>query len=142
MSAWHGLPLRLLASRLAGCGTGGPGRGERAPPQNKPDHVRRVLRAPVRALRYAKANREGSLPTFMAFLTLPRERAEQAHHGVLQACSDDGTVSERALRFTIEAEKKDLKLTADVPADRVADFGPLYEVLGELGLTPAAGRAR
>ncbi|HZU06715.1 MAG TPA: ABC transporter substrate-binding protein [Chloroflexota bacterium] len=106
------------------------------------EQVKRMLRALVRALQYIKRDREGSLPVFMEFLSLSREEAEQAYAAMVPAYSDDGTVSERALRFTIEAEKKDLKLTADVPADRVADFGPLYEVLGELGLTPAAGRAR
>jgi hypothetical protein len=50
--------------------------------------------------------------------------------------------SERSLRFTIEAEKKQLKLTDDVPFSRVADFGPLYEVLASMGLTPAPDAAR
>ena len=106
------------------------------------DQVKRVLRGLVRALQYVKADREGSLPVFMQFLKLPREEAEQAYDGIAWAYSDDGTVSERSLRYTIEAEKKELKLAEDVPSSQVADFGPLYGALAELGITPGAERAR
>jgi ABC-type nitrate/sulfonate/bicarbonate transport system substrate-binding protein len=106
------------------------------------DEVKRVLRAVVRSLRYLKAEREGSLPSFMQFLGVSREEAEEAYDGIAFAYSDDGTISERSMRFTIEAEKKQLKLTEDVPFARVADFGPLHEMLGAMGITPAPDAAR
>ena len=104
--------------------------------------VKRVLRAMVRALQYTKANREGTLPVFMQFLSISRGEAEEAYDGSVYAYSDDGTVSERTLRYAIEAETQQLKLTADVPAASIADFGVLYELFGELGITPAPGSAR
>jgi ABC-type nitrate/sulfonate/bicarbonate transport system substrate-binding protein len=104
--------------------------------------VKRVLRAMIRALQYTKTNREGTLPVFMQFLSIGREEAEEAYDASVYSYSDDGTVSERTLRYAIEAEKQQLKLTADVPASSVADFTVLYELLGELGLTPAPGSAR
>jgi NitT/TauT family transport system substrate-binding protein len=106
------------------------------------DEVKRVLRAVVRSLRYLKTEREGSLPSFMQFLGVTREEAEEAYDAIANAYSDDGTLSERSLRFTIESEKKQLKLTEDVPFARVADFGPLYEVLTTMGITPAPDSAR
>jgi ABC-type nitrate/sulfonate/bicarbonate transport system substrate-binding protein len=106
------------------------------------DQVKRVLRATVRALQYLKSDREGSIPSFMNFLQIDREEAEQAYDGIASAYSDDGTLSERSMRFTIEAEKKQLKLTEEVPFSRVADFAPLYEVLREQGITPAPDSAR
>jgi NitT/TauT family transport system substrate-binding protein len=106
------------------------------------DEVKRVLRAVVRALRYVKAEREGSLPSFVQFLGVSPEEAEVAYDGIADAYSDDGTISERSLRFTIESEKKQLKLTEDVPFARVADFGPLHEVLGTMGIGPAPDSAR
>jgi ABC-type nitrate/sulfonate/bicarbonate transport system substrate-binding protein len=110
--------------------------------QNRPDLVRRVLRALVRALQYAKTDREGSIPSLQAFMGVSREQAEQAYDGVVAAYSDDGTVSERAVRFTIDAEKKQLGIADDVPSARVVDFAPLYAVLGEMGITPAPDSAR
>lgn len=104
--------------------------------------VKRVLRAMIRALQSVKNDRESALPVFMQFLSITREEAAEAYDGVAYAYSADGTVSERTLRYAIEAEKQQLKLTADVPDFTIADFGPLYEVLGELGITPAAGSAR
>jgi ABC-type nitrate/sulfonate/bicarbonate transport system substrate-binding protein len=106
------------------------------------EQVRRLLRAIVRALQYAKADREGTLPVTMQFLSLTREEAAQAYDGVASAYSDDGTLSERSLRFTIDAEKRQLGIAEEIPAARVVDFGPLYEVLGEMGIQPAPGSAR
>jgi ABC-type nitrate/sulfonate/bicarbonate transport system substrate-binding protein len=104
--------------------------------------VRGVLRAMVRALQYLKADREGSLPAFMEFLHLSREEAELAYERIAYAHSDDGTLSEQRLRYTIETEKQMVDLVEDVSFDRVADFGPLYEALNELGITPPPGSAR
>jgi NitT/TauT family transport system substrate-binding protein len=106
------------------------------------DQVKRVLRALVRSLQYVKSDREGSLPTFMDFLSYTREEADEAYEGIAFAYSQDGTISERTLRYAIDAEKKQLGVTEDVPFARVADFGPLYEVLAELGITPAPESAR
>jgi ABC-type nitrate/sulfonate/bicarbonate transport system substrate-binding protein len=106
------------------------------------DEVKRVLRAVVRALRYLKSDRDGSLPSFASFLGVSRAEAEEAYDNIVFAYSDDGTLSERSMRFTIESEKKQLKLTDDVPFARVADFGPLYETLAGMGITPAPDSAR
>jgi ABC-type nitrate/sulfonate/bicarbonate transport system substrate-binding protein len=106
------------------------------------DQVKRVLRAIIRGLQYLKTDREGSIPSFMGFLQIDREEAEQAYDGIAAAYSEDGTLSDRSMRFTIEAEKKQLKLTEDVPFSRVADFAPLYEVLREQGITPTPDSAR
>jgi NitT/TauT family transport system substrate-binding protein len=110
--------------------------------ETQPDQVRRALRGTVRALRYLKAEREGSLPVLMQFLSLTRDEAADAYDGVAFAFSADGTLSERSLRFTIESEKQQLGITPDVPFAQVADFGPLYDVLAEMGITPAADSAR
>ena len=110
--------------------------------ENDRDQVKRVLRALVRGLIYVKAERDGSLPTFMDFLALSREEAQQAYDAIAYAYSDDGTVSERTLRFAIDAEKEQLSLTEEVAFSRVTDFEPLYELLGEMGITPAPGSAR
>jgi NitT/TauT family transport system substrate-binding protein len=106
------------------------------------DQPTRVLRAIVRALRVIKTDRAGSLAVFMQALGIPRDEAEQAYDAIVAAYSADGTLSERSLRFTIEAEKKQMERTDEIAFSQVADFGPLYEVLAELGITPAAGSAR
>jgi ABC-type nitrate/sulfonate/bicarbonate transport system substrate-binding protein len=110
--------------------------------ENDRGQVKRVLRAIVRALQYLKSDREGSLPTFVQFLGLSREEAGAAYDSIAYAFSDDGTLGDRGMRFTLDAEKKQLGIAEDVPPSRVADFGPLYELLPELGLTPAPDAAR
>jgi ABC-type nitrate/sulfonate/bicarbonate transport system substrate-binding protein len=110
--------------------------------QTQRDQARRLTRALLRAIQYVKADREGSLPAFMEHLGVNREEAGQAYDGIVDAFIADGTVTERSLRYTIEAEKKQLKLVEDVPFSRVADFSTLYEVLAEQGISPAEGSAR
>ena len=106
------------------------------------DQLKHMTRAMLRAIQYIKADREGSLPAFMEVLGVNREEAGQAYDGIVDAFIADGTVSERSLRYTIEAEKKQLQITEDIPFSRVTDFSILYEVLAEQGITPTPGSAR
>ena len=76
---------------------------------------------------------------FSQFLSLTPEEAAQAYEDALAGYSDDGTLTEESLRFTIQTERRQLQLPEDVPATRVADFGLLYEVLAELGIPQPRG---
>jgi ABC-type nitrate/sulfonate/bicarbonate transport system substrate-binding protein len=105
------------------------------------NQVKRMLRALIRAQQFVRANRDESLPTFMSFLRVTREEAAQAYDGIAFAFSDDGTLSDRSMRYTLDAERKQHGLPEDVLLSRVADFGPLYEVLAELGISPAPDSA-
>jgi hypothetical protein len=78
----------------------------------------------------------------MDYLGLTREEAEQAYDSMVAAYGWDGTVPERTLRFAIDAEKEQVGVTEEVAFSRIVDFGPLYEVLAEMGITPAPGSAR
>jgi ABC-type nitrate/sulfonate/bicarbonate transport system substrate-binding protein len=110
--------------------------------ETQPEQVRRTLRALVRALAYVKTDREGTLPALMQHLDATREDAAEAYDAALPGFGDDGTLSQQSLRYTLDAEKKQLEITDDVPAARVADFAPLYDVLRDLGITPAPTSAR
>ena len=106
------------------------------------DQVKRLLRAIVRGLQYLKNDREGTLPILMTYLGLSREAAEQTYDATVTTFIDDGLPSERSMRFAIDADRKQLGITAEVPINRVADFGPLCEVLAEMRLTPESGCLR
>jgi NitT/TauT family transport system substrate-binding protein len=110
--------------------------------ETQPDQVRRTLRALVRALAYVKTNREGTLPALMQHLDTTSEEAAEAYDAALPGFGDDGTLSQQSLRYTLDAEKRQLEITDDVPAARVADFAPLYDVLRDLGITPSPTSAR
>lgn len=110
--------------------------------ENNREQVKRVLRAVVRALQFTKSDRDGTLPTIVDFLGVSDEEAERVYDAIAYAYSNDGTVPERTLRFAIDAEKEPLGITEEVPFARVTDFGPLYEMLAEMGVTPAPGSAR
>lgn len=104
--------------------------------------VQRVLRATVRALQYLRNDRAGSLRVFERFLGLSPAEAEDAYNAIVDGYSADGTLTERAMRATIDGELRLLKRTDSVPIGEVADFGPLLEVLPGLGITPPADAVR
>jgi NitT/TauT family transport system substrate-binding protein len=106
------------------------------------DQVKRVLRAIVRSLQYLKSDPEGSIPVVMNFLQVERDEAEDAYQGMVAAFSDDATVSQRSLLYTVDSVKKAQEVKADLPLSQIFDFGPLYETLGEIGITPGPDRAR
>jgi hypothetical protein len=54
---------------------------------------------------------------------------------------DNGTVPERALHFAIDPEQQQVGVAEEGRFSRVADFGPLYENLAEMRITPATSRA-
>jgi len=82
----------------------------------------------VRALRYLKADREGSLPVFMEALKLGRQEAEQSYDGVAYAYSDDGTLPEQqlpprvgGLALADERRRFALRLLEGRPCSQAAD---------------------
>ena len=110
--------------------------------QTNPGQVKRTLRAVVRALQYLQTDREGSLPAFMQLMSISRDEAAQAYDLVIEYYSPDGTVEARRLRYTIDEELRLAGMYEDVPFSRVADFGPLYEMLADLGIAPSPDAAR
>jgi ABC-type nitrate/sulfonate/bicarbonate transport system substrate-binding protein len=110
--------------------------------QTERAQVKRVLHALVRGLQYLKSNRDGTIPVLMDYLSLSRDAAEDIYDATLSGFIEDALPSERSLRFAIESDKKQLEITGEVAFAQVADFGPLYEVLGEMGITPAPDAAK
>ncbi len=106
------------------------------------DQVKRVARAMVRALQSLRTDREGSVQLFARFLNITADEAEQAYDAMAPAYTPDGTASERSLRNAIAGEAKLVQRSAAVPLADVADFGPLYEALAELGIQPPADAAQ
>ena len=101
--------------------------------QSKPDEVRRVIRAGIRANRYIRANRDGTVQFIMDWLKVNKEIAATTYDGVVRAYNEDPSVCEKGLRVMIEERKQALKITREVPLGEVADLSLTREALRELG---------
>jgi NitT/TauT family transport system substrate-binding protein len=102
--------------------------------KERPDEVKRVIEAGIKANRYIRAEREGTIQFLTAWQKVDREVADATYESVANAYNDDGTIPEDGLRVVIEEAKKSGKVTRDVSISQVADLSILKEAQRELGV--------
>jgi ABC-type nitrate/sulfonate/bicarbonate transport system substrate-binding protein len=101
--------------------------------QEKPDEIKRVIRAGIKANRYIRANRDGTIQFLIEWLKLNREIATATYDSVVKVYDDDVGLCEKGLRLVIDETKKTMKLSRDVPYSEIADLSILKEAQRELG---------
>jgi len=102
--------------------------------KEKPDEIRRVIRAGIKANRYMRANRDGTLPILMGTYRLDKETSTALYDSFVKGFNDDGTLPEDGLRRLIEDTKSITKVNREVAANEVADLSILREAQKELGI--------
>ena len=100
---------------------------------DKPDEVKRVIKALIRANRYVRNNRDGAIQTLMDWGRTSKENAGLSYDSVVRVFSADGNIPEDGLQMVIESALKDAKINRAVAANEVAELGPLREAQKELG---------
>ncbi len=100
--------------------------------REKPDQVKRVVRAVVKGLLFMRGNKEESVRIMMGWLALGRDIAEKSYDMALDSFSDDGSPSLKGLSPSIRLETEATGIKADVPLSKVYDPSFLREVHSEL----------
>ena len=100
----------------------------------KPDEVKRVIKALVKANRFIRGNRDGAIQVLMEWGRTSKENAAQSYDAVIKVFNADGSIPDDGLQSVIESAAKDAKITRQVLASEVADLGPLREAQRELGI--------
>src|SRR6266508_1939935 len=98
--------------------------------QEKPDEIKRMIRAGIKANRYIRTNHDGTIQFLMEWLKLNREVATATYDGVVKVYDDDVNVCEKGLCLVI----KTMKVTRDVPLSDIADLSLIREAQRELGI--------
>ena len=96
--------------------------------KQKPDQVKRVVRAVVKAMLFIRKNREESVRITMSWLSLNRDVAEKSYDMALDSFSEDGSPSRKGLMTSIELSG----VKEEVPLAKVFDFSFLQEIHNEL----------
>jgi NitT/TauT family transport system substrate-binding protein len=102
--------------------------------KEKPDEVKRVIKAGIKANRYIQQNREGTIQVMTAWLKIDKEIAAVTYDSVVKAYNDDGSIPESGLRLGIEEAKRIGKVEREILFTEVADLTILKEAQKELGL--------
>ena len=102
--------------------------------QEKPDEIKRVIKAGIKANRYIRSNRDGTVQFIMEWLKVNSEVATATYEGVFKVYNEDPSVCEKGLRLTIEERKQTLKINRDVALSEVADLSLFREAQREMGI--------
>jgi ABC-type nitrate/sulfonate/bicarbonate transport system substrate-binding protein len=102
--------------------------------KERPDEIKRMIKAGIGTNRYISQNREGTLRVMMEWMRIDRDLAAATYDGVVKTYGDDLSLPEDGLRLLIDEAKKNAKLTREVSIDQVADLSILREAQKELGI--------
>lgn len=100
--------------------------------QDKPDEIKRVIRAGIKANRYIRNNRDGTMQFLIEWLKLTRENAAATYDSVVKVYDDDINLCDKGLRLVVDETKKSMKLSRDVAYSEIADLSILREAQREL----------
>jgi NitT/TauT family transport system substrate-binding protein len=101
--------------------------------QERPDEIKRVIRAGIKANRYIRGNRDGTIQFLTEWLRLSRDSAGATYDSVVKVYNEDPNTCDKGLRLVVDETKKTIKLTREVPYSEVADLAILREAHRELG---------
>ena len=104
--------------------------------KERPDEVKRMIKAFIRSSRYVRQNREGAVQTLMKWSRTDRESAEATYDSTWKIFNEDGNMSQDGLKLVIDQGRESSKITRAVAISEVAEFGPLREAQKELGIKP------
>jgi NitT/TauT family transport system substrate-binding protein len=102
--------------------------------KERPDEVKRMIKALIRANRFVRQNREGTIQTMMDWIKVDRESAAATYDSTWKIFSEDGGMPENGLRLVIDQGREAMKIERPVANSEVADFTIIREVQKELGI--------
>jgi len=102
--------------------------------KEKPDEIKRMLKAGIRANRYINQNRESTIQAMLEWMKIDREMAVATYDSVVKTYGDDLTLPESGFRLLIDEAKKAANLTREVALSEIADTSLLREAQRELGM--------
>jgi NitT/TauT family transport system substrate-binding protein len=102
--------------------------------KEKPEEVKKVVKAMVRANRFIREDKEGAVRILMEWGKVERDHAVASYDSTWKVFSRDGDIPQEGLRLLLEQAKAELKLNRDIPLDEIIDLAPLREAQKELGL--------
>jgi NitT/TauT family transport system substrate-binding protein len=104
--------------------------------KDNPDQIRKMIRALMKSHSFLKNNKTESVKMISEWLKMDSAVATVSYDLYLNALSEDGLVSERALMLDVARTREALKIRDEIPLGRVFDFSLLKETQ-----TGASGRS-
>jgi NitT/TauT family transport system substrate-binding protein len=102
--------------------------------KEKPDEIRRVIKATIRANRFIRDNRDDAVRALIAWGKVEPEFAYASYDALRNLFNADGAVPEDGLMLVIDQARRSAKVTREVAPGEVVDLRFLREAQAELGI--------
>jgi len=102
--------------------------------KEKPEEIKRVIKAGIKANRYVRQNRDDTIQFMMEWSKTDKEMTTATYESVLKLFNDDGGVPERGQLLVIDELKKLGKVEREIAPSEVADLSILREAQKEMGI--------
>ena len=102
--------------------------------KEKPDEVRRVIKATIRANRFIRGNRDEAVRTLVVWGKVDGDFAYASYDALRNLFNSDGAVPEDGLKLVIDQARRSAKIVREVVSAEVADLTFLREAQSELGI--------
>jgi NitT/TauT family transport system substrate-binding protein len=102
--------------------------------KEKPDEIRRMIKATIRANRFIRDNRDETVRVLTAWGKVERDFAYASYDALRNLFNADGGVPEDGLKLVVDQARRNAKVTREVAPGEVADLTFLREVQVDLGI--------
>jgi NitT/TauT family transport system substrate-binding protein len=102
--------------------------------KERPDEIRRVIKASIKANRYIRQNRDGTLPIMAEWLKIDSAMAAATYDSSVRTFSEDLNLPDSGLRLLIDEAKRAAKVTREVSLSDVAELSLLRVAQREMGI--------
>lgn len=102
--------------------------------KEKPDEIRRLIKAGIKASRAMRANRDGTIDLLATSFRLDKETAAALYDSFVKGFNEDGSLPEDGLRRLLDDTRTTLKIDREITFAEVADLAILRSVQRELGI--------
>ena len=102
--------------------------------KEKPEEIRRTIKATIRANRFIRENREEAVRILVDWGKVERDYAYASYDALRNLFNADGNVPEDGLKLVIDQARRSAKITREVMPAEVADLTFLREAQAELGI--------
>jgi ABC-type nitrate/sulfonate/bicarbonate transport system substrate-binding protein len=100
--------------------------------KERPDEVKRVIKAGIKSNRYIRTEREGTIQFMMEWQRVDKETAAATYESVWKTYNDDGSLPEKGLR--LEEARRVGKVEREISLTEIADLSILKEAQREMGI--------
>ena len=102
--------------------------------KERPDEIRKVIKATIRANRFIRDNREEAVRILIDWGKVERDYAYASYDALKNLFNADGAVLQDGLRLVIDQARRSAKITREVTAAEVTDLTILRQAQRELGI--------